>query len=154
MARSFKSSGVAELREIDDVILLPKKGKMLNMDDKVLILNDVAAYLWKLMARGFSEDSLVETALGEYKEEKATLVADVKHFLDTLEYLQLIKPIKAAAKQSQAPGEVPTKKLNYRTPKICVYNLETEEELAFGPHIRGASHVHRAVMRVYHGGCC
>jgi hypothetical protein len=154
MSRSFKSSGLAELREIGDVILLPKKGKMLNMDNKVLVLNDVAAYLWKLMERGLAEDNLVENALETYEVEKSVLVADVKYFLDTLEYIQLIKPRKAVTKETQVSGQVPSPKLAYRTPKIYIYNLETQEEVAYGPHIRGASGIHRAIMRAYHGGCC
>lgn len=159
MTLTFKPTGKAEARLVRDLVLLPKKGAIEGMDEKVFVLNDVAGFIWQLLADGSSDESILKAVLSQYKTDEAVARKDLTYFIQTLIHLELIKEtakLKPAKKEElippthfKAPSGLP-----YRHPKIYVYNLQTEEEAAFGPHVRGASFVHRAIAMAWHGGCC
>lgn len=155
MTMRYKSTGRAELREIGDAILLPKKGAIENMDNKVLILNNVAAYLWKQLTEGITREDIVADALTRFKVQEDELSKDLAYFIETVVHLGLLAEAPSAKPRKpreSPPGEAGDRQ--YRHPKLYLYDLETDEETAFGPHVRGRSYVHRAVTRAWHGGCC
>jgi hypothetical protein len=155
MTTRYKSTGRAELREIGDAILLPKKGAIENMDNKVLILNDVAAYLWKRLTERMTREDIIADALTCFKVQEEELSKDLAYFVETVVHLGLLAESRSSilSKPRQSlSGESGIRQ--YRHPKLYLYDLETDEETAFGPHVRGRSYVHRAVTRAWHGGCC
>lgn len=155
MTARYKSTENAELREIGDAILLPKKGAIENMDNKVLILNDVATYLWKRLTEGMTREDIVADTLTRFKVQEEELSKDLAYFVETVVHLGLLaetRSSKPSKPRQSSSGESGTRQ--YRHPKLYLYDLETDEETAFGPHVRGRSHVHRAVARGWHGGCC
>lgn len=154
MGQESRTTGIAEFRQMKDAILLLKEGSIPNMEDKVLVLNDVAAHLWTCLERGMSDDELTENVVALYEVDHPTAEKDVNFFVHTLIYLGLVKPSVAREPRTSMEAKPSKERIQYRPPKIYVYDLKTEEEIAFGPHVRGKNGVHRATTRVWHGGCC
>ena len=157
MSTKYKSTGIAQFREIKDAILIPKKGTIENMDNKVLILNNVAAFMWKSLVSGVTRERIAGNVSAQYQVDEKTVEKDLSYFVTTLIHLGLLAETSEtdSARSETEPSAEPEKEDRiYRHPKIYVFDLETEQETAFGPHVRGKSWVHRAVTRVWHGGCC
>lgn len=137
--------------EIGDLVM-----KIEGLDeDKALIFNNVAAFIWKTMEAtpDISLVDLVEKVENKYEITQEDLVRDIRIFLESLVYLQMIESVPLSfdgLKSFSATGE----REDYRPPKIYIYDLKTDEEVPYGPHIKGRSFVHRAVTKSWHGGCC
>ncbi|QAR32567.1 PqqD family protein [Geovibrio thiophilus] len=124
-------------------------------DDKVLIFNNVAAFIWKIMesSPAITLVDLVEKIELKYDVSQKDVIRDVRIFLESLVYLEMIDAVpisfdglKTAAARSERES--------YRPPKIYIYDLKTDEEVPFGPHIKGRTYTHRAITKSWHGGCC
>ena len=73
-----------ELREICGEHIIVAKG-IQNIDfNKIISLNESAAYLWKALAgKDFTPESMAELLLQEYDVDKATALADAQTLAQT-----------------------------------------------------------------------
>jgi len=153
MAKAIKTSGKAQAYEVGELILIPEKFE----EDKALIFNNVAAYVWKKLenTRGITVKTLVKSILEDFNVKQEEVMKDLKVFLEILDYMNLIDGDGLSfANIPQFDVVESEEKQTYRIPKIYVYDLKTDDEIAFGPHIKGRSYVHRAITKSWHGGCC
>jgi DNA-binding transcriptional ArsR family regulator len=143
----------ANVYEVGEVIIIPKDFE----ENKALILNNVAAYIWKKLdyLGGVSIPDLVKSILDNFDVKQEALEKDLKIFLEILNYMNLISAddISFEGIPKYKVEESDSKEI-YRIPKIYVYDLTTDDEVAFGPHIKGRTYVHRAITKSWHGGCC
>ena len=73
------------LREIaGDYVIIPT-GKTVLKFNGLITVNEVGAFLWKLLQKEVSLDDLVEGVLKEYDVDEKTARADIQEFLDTLQ---------------------------------------------------------------------
>lgn len=153
MAKSIKTSGKAQAYEVGELILIPENFE----ENKALILNNVAAYVWKKFEnpRGITAKTLVKSVLEDFEIDQEHAMKDLKVFLEILDYMNLLDSDGLSfANIPKFEVIASESKQSYRTPKIYVYNLDNDDEVAFGPHIKGRTYVHRAITKSWHGGCC
>lgn len=159
MARLRTTNKVTTYR-VNELILLPDPRKMgEEFKDKALIFNDVAAFLWDLLQAGTTRDEMINSLLANFdvniveaRYSKGTIEKEVDFFCQTLSYLSLIEEVadEESSLEKTTEGSSDTsgkeRKLGvFRKPKIYIYDLENDEEAAFGPHIYGRTYIHRAI---------
>lgn len=72
------------LREIaGDYVIIPT-GKTVLEFNGLATINEVGAFLWKLLQEEVTEEELVEKVLAEYEVDEETARADIREFLDLL----------------------------------------------------------------------
>lgn len=72
------------LREIaGDYVIIPT-GKTTLTFNGLITVNEVGAFLWKLLQSDRSLDDLVQSILEEYDVEESVAREDIQEFLDTL----------------------------------------------------------------------
>jgi hypothetical protein len=72
------------LREIGgESIVVPVGARTVDLRG-IIKLNATAAFLWKMMEKGCTQQELVEGLLEEFEVDEATAVSDVENFVETL----------------------------------------------------------------------
>ena len=72
------------IREIaGDYIIVPTGSTALQFNGLITV-NEVGAYLWKLMQQETTEEALVQSVVTEYEVEEETARQDIEEFLQQL----------------------------------------------------------------------
>ncbi len=64
-------------------ILVPTGGEVTNLNG-ILVLNDTALFIWKMLENEIDEKDLVEAVAKEYNVEEEQAAKDVREFLEEL----------------------------------------------------------------------
>lgn len=151
MPSTFTQTDAVETHRIRDVILLPKQW-VEDKNNKVIVLNDTAAHLWNLLINGFSVDTIMDEFHTFYEQEPLVVETDIHLFIDTLKSLQFLSEttLEQESRRRRTKTQITRYRpdnndLPYRKPKMYLFDLDTEKEESFGPHIRGRSYAHRAI---------
>lgn len=72
-----------------DTILVPV-GKTVYDSNGLFVLNEVAAFIWDVLADCETQDDIVAEILKEYEVSKEEAEKDTAEFLDTLRKMQII----------------------------------------------------------------
>lgn len=151
MKNQIKKTGIEKTFHVGEIIV-----KIENIgENKVLIFNNVAAHIWKLLeeSKPIDVETIVTSINETYDVDFDMAKRDVRIFIESLLFLKMIEDIDLEFSNLRR-SEPKVERIPYRSPKIYIYDLEKDEETAFGPHIRGRSYVHRAITKSWHGGCC
>ncbi|WP_207263979.1 PqqD family protein [Desulfovibrio sp. Huiquan2017] len=138
---------------IGEMVLIPEGFR----ENHALVLNDVATKIWEKIEtdRSTTLESICQLVLDEYSSTRDQVVKDVRIFIECLTYMNIISVDQINYDDLEIDeSDNGQERAAYRPPKIYVYDLDTSQEVSFGPHIRGQSNVHRAITRGWHGGCC
>ncbi len=157
MANQIQSTESVKSYEIGDLILMPNDEikENHNLKEKAIVLNNVAAAIWKCIEKGDDLDQIQNYLLNTFEVDYESVKKDLRFFLESLMYLGLISETTLNFEDSPVVTlRIDKDRQTYRHPKMYVYLLDKDQEIAFGPHIRGQSHPVRAVSMVHHGGCC
>ena len=151
MKDQIKKTGIGKTFHVGEIIV---KIESLG-ENKVLIFNNVAAHIWKSIEEAESIDikTIVSLINETYDVDFDMAKRDVRIFLESLLFLKIIEDVDLEFSNLRR-SEPKMERIPYRSPKIYIYDLEKDEETAFGPHVRGRSYVHRATTKSWHGGCC
>ena len=68
---------------IDEFIVMPTGSNIAKFDGAV-VLNEVSAFIYKLLANPMSRDDLLTAVLNEYDVDEATAAADLDNLLEKL----------------------------------------------------------------------
>ena len=71
------------LREVAGDIIVVPSGKTLDLN-MMITLNETAAFLWKLLEKGATEEQLTEALLDEYEISKEDAIKHIRKFGETL----------------------------------------------------------------------
>lgn len=78
------------LRNIaDEWIVIPRGSSAINFSATVL-LNDVGAFIWRVLENGATFDEIIEKIMEEYDVEKATASSDLLAFIDKMKNVDVI----------------------------------------------------------------
>lgn len=83
----------------EDVLFQEVSGETVLLDlasEQYFGLDSVGTRIWALLNEGAAADTVVDTLLGEYEVERATLAADVDELLARLAEAGLIRFVEAA----------------------------------------------------------
>ena len=78
------------LREIAGEYILIPTGSMALKYTGVFAVSELGVAIWNLLQQGKEEDEIVDSLLEEYEVDKETLTSDVKEFLQSLRYKELL----------------------------------------------------------------
>ena len=102
------------LREIaGDYVIIPT-GKTVLKFNGLITVNEVGAYLWKLLQKEVDLDGLVKGVLEEYDVDEKTARLDIQEFLDTLKQGGVLEDQRRAAEDEScaSPSECSKMKLH------------------------------------------
>ncbi len=72
------------LRQIADEFVLVPIGKTALEFNGIITINEVGAFIWKLLSEEKTTDEIIESILDEYEIDKAIVDKDVHRFIDYL----------------------------------------------------------------------
>jgi hypothetical protein len=99
------------------------------MDNKTLILNDVAALIWHDTTMGKAKDEIVSEIMAKYEVDRKTADEDLRNFISTIKKLSLSRAHKPDGKEEKfSEFEVAGQRKKYCQPKIHIYDVESDEE--------------------------
>jgi hypothetical protein len=99
------------------------------MDNKALILNDVAAFMWQRIATGKAKEEIISEILEKYEVDRKTADDDLVLFISSIKKLSLMKDhIPEKVRESFCESEIAGQRKKYGQPKIHIYDAESDEE--------------------------
>jgi hypothetical protein len=99
------------------------------MDNKTLILNDVAALIWHDMTMGKAKDEIISGIMAKYEVDRKTADEDLRSFVSSIMKLNLLRAHKPDGTEEKfsEPG-IAGQRRQYSRPKIHIYDAESDEE--------------------------
>jgi hypothetical protein len=99
------------------------------MDNKTLILNDVAALIWQCMDVGKAKEEIISEILTKYEVDRTTANEDLRDFVASIKKLNLLRAHKPDGTEEKLSGpEVEGQKRKYNRPEVHIYDVESDEE--------------------------
>ena len=79
------------LRQVMDIYVVLGVGSEAYVPNQIMSVNEVGAFLWRLIEEGADEAELVDREMKEYDVDAETAAKDVKAFLNQLREKALIE---------------------------------------------------------------
>jgi hypothetical protein len=99
------------------------------MDNKTLILNDVAALMWQWIAVGKAKEEIISAIMAKYEVDRTTADGDLRNFVSSIKKLNLLKAHQLEGTEEKlSEPEATGQKKQYSRPKIHIYDVESDEE--------------------------
>jgi hypothetical protein len=99
------------------------------MDNKTLILNDVAAFMLQRVATGKAKEEIISQILAKYEVNRTTADEDLRNFVSSIKKLGLSRAHKPdGIEEKFNEHEIAGQKKQYSRPKIHIYDAESDEE--------------------------
>ncbi len=131
MKARFEAADKVDLKDEGRVVALPKSTVRGARDNKALVFNDVAAFMWKRLAGGLAFEDIIHQLVLEYGTDSHTVASDLNGFVAALLKLGVLRERKnqGTSNTPAKPAAGRAKKL-YTAPKIHIYDPESDEEQA------------------------
>ena len=132
MKTRFEAADKVDLKDEGRVVALPKSTVWGARDNKALVFNDVAAFMWKRLAGGLAFEDIIHQLLLEYGTDSSKVASDLNGFLAALLKLGVLRERKNTGSSNAPAGPAAggERKL-YTAPKIHIYDPESDEEQAY-----------------------
>ncbi len=114
------------------MVALPNSTGWGARDNKALVFNDVAAYMWKRLAGGLAFEDIIHQLVLEYGTDSPAVASDLNGFVAALLKLGVLRERKNQDSSSAPAGPAAGRERKlYTSPKIHIYDPESDEEQAY-----------------------
>jgi len=78
------------LREVAGNYIVVAIGEQAVDFDGVITINEIGAFIWKLLEKGAELPELIDAVLNEYDVEKSIVETDINNFIDKMKKAELL----------------------------------------------------------------